>query len=117
MADQLSARLDENRAVRDFPVMKTQFCSATELVVVPLAMPPVEAIGVMIPIVVIAIDVAIVILTAVIEGEQVVEPMVVIKFMTAIGVVIGPMAVRARVVIKPAITVRTMVPIKPIDIG
>jgi hypothetical protein len=115
MADQLSARLDENRAVRDFPVMKTQFCSATELVVVPLAMPPVEAIGVMIPIVVIAIDVAI--LTAVIEGEQVVEPMVVIKFMTAIGVVIGPMAVGAMVVIKPAITVRTMVPIKPIDIG
>jgi hypothetical protein len=110
VADQLSARLDENRAVRDFPVMKTQFRPATERVVVRLAVTPVEAIGVMIPIVVIAIEVAVMIGAAMIEGEQLVEPMVVIKFMMVIGVVIGSMAVGA-------IAITPVVPIKPIDIG
>jgi hypothetical protein len=100
-------------------------------VIVRFAVAPVEAIGVMVPIVLTAIEVAIMIVTAMIEGEQVVEPMVVIKSMIAIGVVISPMAVgalaitlvipietmRAIGVVKSVITVRTMVPIKPVDIG
>jgi hypothetical protein len=134
MADQISAGFDENCAMRDFPAMKMEFRLATELMLARLAAPPVEAICVMIPIVGIVVEAAIMIVTAMIEGEQVVEPMVVIKSMIAIGVVICPMAVGtiaiipvipietmlaigAMVLVKPTISIRAMLPIKPIDIG